>query len=306
MGVIEWLKQGDICINYLVSRYLEEKKVVQRNKGYIKTYLQKYDKETKMWGKGLYSPKWISSTYTLLDLVNLEAAIDPRMVEAYEVLRAKLVKIYTLNPADKRTLDLCIVGMLIKIGSYLKVDIETHKELIDFVIYTVNEDGAWNCYYNYRDYSTSSLHTTINILEGLALYKQNGYTYRINELDKLIQSSEEFILKKKLFRSRRTNHLIHESFIEIHYPVRWKYDIFRAMEYFCDVKKAYDQRMDEAMSYIQKYLLKGIVPKGKTYQGQVHFKMELDDFRRINTLRLLRIVKYYDEDFYHKLIAYNL
>ena len=110
MHIIKWLKEGDTSIDYLVSKYLEEKSVIQKNNGYIKMYLQKYDEETKMWGNGLYSPKWISSTYTLLDLVNLEAAIESGMKINYESAKQITVKID--NNTTKKYLKIIIILLI--------------------------------------------------------------------------------------------------------------------------------------------------------------------------------------------------
>jgi hypothetical protein len=302
MNVIEWLLNGNSNIIYLVKKYLLNQDTTQINNGYIKDYLNQYNKDKKMWGNGLYGPKWISSTYTLLDLISLEANIDESMIEGYNKLRSEIVKTYSLNPKDKKTLDLCIVGMLIKIGAYIKTDENSLQKLIDFILYTINADGAWNCYFNYRKYKTSSLHTTINILEGLQLYISNGYTYRKNEILKSMKSAEEFILKKKLFRSRRTQEIIRDQFLSIHYPTRWYYDMYRAMEYFVNNDVNYDDRMKEALDIIKKMLDKGVYPKGKTYVGKIHFKLILDDYKRINTFRALRIIKKYDSNFFDKLL----
>ncbi|MDY0294984.1 MAG: hypothetical protein RBQ71_04165 [Acholeplasmataceae bacterium] len=303
MDVIDWLLKGDSNISFLVKKHLLNQKLMQHNDGYIKNYLNQYNKETKMWGNGLYGPKWISSTYTLLDLISLEANIDQNMVDGYYKLRQELVLKYTLNPKDKKTLDLCIVGMLVKIGAYLNTDEDLLKELIDFILYTLNSDGAWNCYFNYRTYKTSSLHTTINILEGLQTYISNGYSYRKKEVIESMNSANEFILQKQLFRSRRTNEIIREQFLCVHYPTRWYYDMFRALEYFVDANVAYDIRMKEALDLIKKKLAKGYLPKGKTYAGKTHFKLNLEDYKRINTFSALRIVKKYDEEYYNQIIG---
>lgn len=303
MNVVDWLLNGNNNICFLVKKHLLNQNLTQHNDGYIKDYLNQYNTETKLWGSGLYGPKWISSTYTLLDLISLEATIDQKMVDGYNKLRQELVLIYTLNPKDKKTLDLCIVGMLVNIGAYLKTDENLLKDLIDFILFTINSDGAWNCYFNYREYKTSSLHTTINILEGLQTYISKGYMYRKKEVLASMSSANEFIFKKKLFRSRRTNEIIRKEFLSVHYPVRWYYDMFRAMEYFVDADVVYDHRMKEALDIIKKMVAKGSLPKGKTYTGKTHFKLLLEDYKRINTFRALRIIKKYDNKYYKEVLS---
>lgn len=303
MNVIDWLLMGDKSICFLVKKHLLNQKVTQMNHGYINLFLNEFDDKNKMWGQGLYGPKWISSTYTLLELLDLEALADYRMVKAYLKLRKEIVLKYSIDPKDQNTLDLCIVGMLLKIGAYLKVDELLLVELIDYILYTLNSDGAWNCYFNYRDYHTSSLHTTINILEGIHLYIKQGYSYKSNDVLKSMTSAGDFILKKKLFRSRRTNKIINQNFMSIHYPTRWYYDMFRAMEYFVDSDLSFDMRMAETFNVIKEMMAKGPIVKGRTYPGRLHFKFTLDDYKRMNTYRMLKVIKKYDYNYYQEILA---
>lgn len=303
MELIKWLTSGNENMTYLTRKYIMNEFPLQTNRGYISLFLKEYDKQKKMWGNGFYGPKWISSTYTLLDLLHLEALPTPDMIEGYLNLMANISTKYTLNPNDNRTQDLCIVGMMIRLGAYLDVDESILKDYIDFTLHTINSDGAWNCFYNYRVYKTSSLHTTINLLEGLTLYSQKGYQYRLKEIKETFMSANEFILKKKLFRSRRTDNIIHKDFTEGHFPVRWKYDYLRALEYFASTDHPYDKRMEEGLSIIKKQLeKKRFMPKGKTYGGKVHFKMDLEDHKRINTIRALKVLKVYDTNFFDRIV----
>ena len=303
MDLVKWLLSGNENMTFLTRKYIMNEQNPQSNHGYISSYLSKYDEEKSIWGNGFYGPKWISSTYTLLDLVSLEALPTKEMINGYTNLLENISTKYTLNPTDKRTQDLCIVGMMIKLGSYVEVSEYILKDYIDFTLHTVNDDGAWNCYYNYREYKTSSLHTSINLLEGLALYVQRGYKYRLSEIKEVIKTANEFILKKKLIRSRRTGDIIHQDFTEVHFPVRWKYDYLRALEYFASVNHPYDDRMDEGLQLIRtQFTKKQVMPKGKSYAGKIHFKMDLDDYKRMNTLRALKVLKLYDKEFFESII----
>ena len=299
MDVMTWLLKGNENIIYLTNKYLLDIDFLNNNDGYIKKYLSLYNDTNKMWGNGLYGPKWISSTYTLLELINLDVEIDQRMIDAYDKLSKEIVIKYTLNPKNKRTLDLCIVGMLIRIGSYLNTDQSNLKELIDFVLHTIHSDGAWNCYFNYRTFQTSSLHTTINVLEGLLEYTNKEYTYRRKEIEDSMKSAHEFILKKKLFKSRRTDNTISEQITKIHYPTRWFYDMYRVLEYFVNASVKYDTRMKDALDIVVNQINKGPMPKGRMYAGRLHFSYDLEDYKRINTLRTLRIIKFYKPETYN-------
>jgi hypothetical protein len=78
--------------------------------------------------------------------------------------------------------------------------------------------------------------------------------------------------------------------------------MFRALEYFVNARVVHDERMNEGLKIVKKYLSKGPLPKGRTYAGRMHFKYDLDDYKRFNTLRALKIVKFYDKDFYDTII----
>jgi len=83
MNLTDWLLEGDASVVYQVHRDLlrtDEKELLslqQRiaNEGWCQRLLSLYDKQTSMWGGGVYGPKWISTTYTMLDLKNF--AVDP-------------------------------------------------------------------------------------------------------------------------------------------------------------------------------------------------------------------------------------
>ncbi len=51
-------------------------------------------------------------------------------------------------------------------------------------------DGGFNCRKVRSGAKHSSVHSTIAILEGLHEYFNNGYTYRLNELEQIRDDSE--------------------------------------------------------------------------------------------------------------------
>ncbi|MCE5343888.1 MAG: hypothetical protein LLF96_09970 [Eubacteriales bacterium] len=120
-----------------------------------------------------------------------------------------------------------------------------------------------------------------------------------------IPKAWEFILQKRLFRSVRTGEIIDRKMLMLSYPGRWKYDILRCMEYFASVHKSYDERMDEALVLImQKKRKNDRWPVQQKYSGIVHFDMEKTGAdSRWNTLRVLRVLKYYRPADYDALVS---
>ena len=68
-------------------------------------------------------------------------------------------------------------------------------------------------------------------------------------------------------KSLKTGGVIHHDMISFHYPNRWKYDCFRALEYFVHIGRPYDNRMQNAVNIVKTALKKGYINKGKSYSG---------------------------------------
>ena len=81
------------------------------------------------------------------------------------------------------------------------------------------------------------------------------------------------------------------------FPTRWKYDILRALDYFSKREVPYDKRMDDAINIIKNKQRKdGTWPTQNKHPGLVHFDYEKTGApSRINTLRALRVLNYYNQ-----------
>jgi hypothetical protein len=308
MKLIEWLSQGDVSIRYQVLRDLlgasedEVNQAKQRihQEGWGKRLLDLRDPKTLMWGGGIYSPKFISTHYTLLELKNL--GIDSTIPEYQE--SANLL-IRTMWQNKKHALDMCVSAMILSIVTYGKFQSQDIREIVDYILQHQYPDGGWNCRWQKGDIH-SSLHTTLSVLEAFHDYEENGYQYRIEEIRKAVPQAREWILSKKLFRSFRTNEIINPQMLICPYPSRWKYDILRALDFFASIHYPYDERMKEALSIlISRMDEEGRMPQEKAHPGKIHFRLERSrEKSRWNTLRMLRVLKEYDCDLYHRLL-YN-
>jgi hypothetical protein len=307
-GLIDWLLQGDVSIQYQASRDLlgltkPELQARIATEGWGAKFLSARKPEGH-WGQGFYQPKWISSHYTLLDLKHLN--ISPDIPEIKETI-LKIAhenksddgginphRDYRLNPLS----DMCINGMFLNYACYFAVDEAELKSVVNCLIDHQMADGGFNCRINRSGAVHSSLHTTISILEGLWEYKKNGYTYRIAELDKIAAEAREFILMHRLYKSDKTGEVIHKKFTMLSYPSRWYYDILRALSYFQDAGVDYDPRMQDALDVVIKKRRKdGTWPVQAKHAGQVHFDMEKTGApSRWNTLRALRVLKHFGQD----------
>ncbi len=102
-----------------------------------------------------------------------------------------------------------------------------------------------------------------------------------------------------MFLSDHTGQIISQDFLKLRYPCRWKYDILRAMDYFQFERIPWDHRMKAGMEVIKsKRNPDGTWNLPAGHPGQVHFTMEkAGKPSRWNTLRVLRVLKCFEEEF---------
>jgi hypothetical protein len=300
--ILNWLLKGDFSIQYQVHRDLldsEQSKLQQQieKTGWGARFLSKR-KPNGHWGKKFYQPKWISTNYTILDLKNLGVSKDCIPIKqtldmVIEEEKGNDGGILGIGP--DRLSDVCVNGMALNYFCYFETDEKKLKPIVDFILSQHMKDGGFNCRSNRSGARHSSLHTTLSILEGILEYKNNNYTYRIDELLNAEKQSQEFILEHRLFKSDKTGEIIDKKMLALSYPSRWRYDILRALDYFQFAKVEYDERMMDAIDVLLKNRTKENAWKLQAnHPGQFHFDMEkVGKPSGWNTLRALRVLKYY-------------
>jgi hypothetical protein len=314
-SVIRWLLQGDVSIQYQTNRDILDAppevtkglRIRISTEGFGKQFIEKRDNQTFLWGKGIYSPKWISTHYTLLDLKNL--GISPENAQYTESIEILLDRMWVNDGrvTKYRYQDLCVCAMILSICCYGNLQSRKLYKIVDYILEKQYLDGGWNCSWE-RGHIHSSLHTTLSVLEAFRDYEKYGYNYRIDEIRRSIPKAWEFILGKRMFRSARSGEVIDSKMLMLSYPCRWKYDVLRCMDYFASVQKSYDDRMDEALELILKKKRKNDHwPVQQKYAGNVHFDMEkTGDDSRWNTLRVLRVLKFYKPELYKEIVKNDL
>jgi len=300
--LIQWLLEGDVSIQYQVHRDLigrQKKSLRDRiaNEGWGARFLD-FRKKEGHWGQRFYQPKWISTHYTLLDLKNLAISPGNKDIRASISKALKTAKgpdggILPIGPNGRS--EVCVSGMFLNYAAYFQTDENDLSSIVDFILSQYMKDGGFNCNSNRNGAVHSSLHTTISVLEGILEYRNNGYAYRLKDLQEAESTSREFILQHRLFRSHRTGEIIDKKMLMLSYPSRWKYDILRALEYFQLAGVKYDSRMDDAIQVLlKKRRSDGTWPLQAKHPGQVHFDMEKTGKpSRWNTLRALRVLKHF-------------
>jgi hypothetical protein len=302
MTVIDWLLKSNISVKYLVKRdlldvpedELRDLRARTLKRGFGLVLMKKQDPQTYMW-EGFYSPKYISTHYTLFQLCQLGAPMDdPRIKKAILVLFDHMWKPKGLIDLN-RYQDLCVVAMMIRIAAEANLPDARVLDMIDYVLLNQLKDGGWNCEWQ-ENPRQSSLHTTLSVIEAFSKLRKSDLTYRLKDIERAIPPGIEYILTKRLFRSARTGEIIHKDMLNFDFPYSWRYDLLRVLEVLAELRFPYDMRMAEGLDIIVERLdYYGRIkaerrPKGKQHQRYTR----TGRFCPFNTQRVFKVLKFYD------------
>ena len=249
-ALVEWLLAGDPAIRWQTLRDLqdappaawqaEQRRTLQEGWGAQLLALQAPD---GTWGGGIYSPKWISTTYTLLTLCAIGIPHDhaPAQRAAALVLDEELGS--TRDDRFMRKLavfDRCIVGMDLQLAAYFGVDDARVDALVENLLAEMMPDGGWNCRRHRRpEPHHSSFHTTFNVLEGLRTWLETTPQHPLrNDVLAAEHRALEFMLEHRLFKSDKTGAVINDKFTLLSHPHHWHYDVLRGFGVLCARRRA--------------------------------------------------------------------
>ena len=304
---LDWLMLGDPAIRWQTMRDLldvpatewQAEQAGTAQEGWGAQLLAQQDADGR-WGGGLYSPKWISTTYTLLMLraIGIPRHQPAAQQGAHLVLDGLLGR--ECDDAFRKKLaecDRCIVGMMLSLAVYFQIDDHRVDAIVENLLSEMMPDGAWNCRKHSRPRPKhSSFHTTLNVLEGVrdALdFRPGHYTTALMQAE---QSALDLLLQHHLFRSDKTDKIINPKFTLFAYPHYWHYDLFRGLSYLARANAPRDPRAQEAIDLLhERQHEDGTWPTQNRYTGKVFFNMEkLGGGSRWNTLRALRILRWWE------------
>ncbi|MFZ5908445.1 MAG: hypothetical protein ACOYYU_00330 [Chloroflexota bacterium] len=302
--ITDWLMEGDPAIRWQVLRDLLDAPPEEYEKergrvafeGWGADLLSRQDADGK-WAGGLYSPKWTSTTYTLLTLRHFGLAHEhPAAQKACAYFLAKGLYhdggINLFKSLDYS--ETCVNGMLLALLSYFRSPDERVHNLVGFLLGEQMEDGGWNCE-RINGATHASFHTTISVLEGLREYA--SYHPAPATVIDAARRAHEFLLLHRLYKSHRTGKVVDPAMTRMNFPPRWRYDFIRALDYFQAMRAPRDERMDDAIALLRaKRLADGRWPAYRPWAGRMYFEMEKGGQPgRWNTLRALRVLRWWDE-----------
>lgn len=312
MNVINWLLDSDPSIRWQVLRDLvhapdeavaaERARVATEGWGARLLALQGDDGQ---WAGGACFPAlgwrrdedegqpWISTLPTLQLLHDF--GIDPRsdrVRRAVALVRDHCHWEHAGQPFFSGEVEPCINGRVVTLGSYFGQDV---GGVVTRLLGEQLEDGGWNCEVE-NGSVRSSFATTINVLEGLLAHERAGGGS--TEVTAARRRGEEYLLERALFRRKSTGEVVDPAWLLFSFPIRWHYDVLRALEYFRSAGGVPDPRLNEAVDLLRfnrqpddTWLLEN------THPGKVHFTLEEGDGRpsRWNTLRAMRVLGWHEQ-----------
>jgi hypothetical protein len=310
-STVRWLLEGDPAIRWqtlrdvvgAAKRDVEQERSKVARDGWGARLLAKQDAEGTWSGGqssdgGLYSPKWTSTTYTMLLLRDLGLTAHSRQARkaCALLLERGLRRDGGINYGRRDQSETCITGMVLSILARFRHDDSRLQTIGTHLLAAQMADGGWNCR-RPRGATHSSMHTTISVLEGLRLLELHRDT-GIAALRAAQHRGREFLLAHRLFRSHRTGNVITSDFTRLAFPPRWHYDILRALDHFQAVDAPRDPRLSEAIDIIRRRRRNdGRWPLEYSYRGKTHFAIErVGAPSRWNTLRALRVLHWWERE----------
>jgi hypothetical protein len=309
-AVIDWLLAGDPAIRWQVLRDLtdapartvaRERRAVGAGNDWAARLLARQGADGR-WAAdqggngGLYTPKWTSTTYTMLLLrdCGLAAPNASATRACAQLLAHGRQDDGGIGYGPRTASETCITGMVLSIVSAFAFDDDRVDHIVDHLLEHQLADGGWNC--RWRQGPThSSVNTTISALEGLRCFTAHR-PYKARLVQAAAQRGREFLLVHHLYRSHRTGRVMKPEFTRFVFPPRWHYDVLRALDHFRDVDAPRDARLEDAIALVHAAQhADGRWRLRYAYRGSTYFTMErVGAPSRWNTLRALRVLRWWE------------
>lgn len=298
---IDWLLAGDPSIRWQVLRDLRgappEDVAAERGRvafeGWGARLLARQDPDG-LWAGALYSPKWTSTTYTLLQLHWLGLPAGNRQALAGCQRLWDEARCYGGGLTLARSIrepEACITAMLILLAASFGLPDKRVDPTLGWLLDQQLDDGGWNCQAIRSGSRHGSFHTSISTLDALVQYQQSGGAIDVNQA---MEQGRRFFLDHHLYRSHRTGEVPNAAFTRFPFPPQWHFDVLRGLEHFRAVAAAPDGRLASAVEVIRRARAKrGTWPVHQPYPGRTWFRMESAGPSRWATLRALRVLRWW-------------
>lgn len=109
-------------------------------------------------------------------------------------------------------------------------------------------DGGWNCDVR-EEARRSSFHETVTPALGLATY---AAATGAEPARAAARRSAELLLEHRLFRRTTTGEVIHPSWVKLHYPAYWHYDVLQGLRLLSMLDLLDDPRAADALDVVER------------------------------------------------------
>lgn len=303
--LLDWLLAGDPAVRWQALRDLAEAPAAEveaaralvAEEGWGARLLAAQDPDGR-WAGSLYSPKWTSTTYTLLLLHWLGLPPGhPRAVAGCRLLwdgatwHAGGLTLARSLPYPEA----CITAMLVLVASSLGGRDAPYDEPCDAAVsWLVDQqlpDGGWNCRTPRTGSQHGSFHTSISVLDALLAYAGSGGPVPV---EAALARGRGFFLDHRLLCSHRTGEVVDPAFTRFPFPPQWHFDVLRGLEHFRAAGAAPDDRLAAGIEVLTKARRPdGTWPGHRPHPGRQWFRLEEPGPSRLATLRCLRVLDWW-------------
>ena len=290
--LVDWLLEGDPSIRWRVHQDLlgssvstvRDQRAKVATEGWGAKLISLQDPDGR-WGGGDYSPKWTSTTYTLLHLVWLG------LPSRHPAALAGCGRLWAWQSRWGRP-ETCIVSILVRLTAAHGYHAERLDDVVGYLLGQQLDDGGWNCAAHGDRGKHGSFHTSILALEALDTYQRAGGGAATEEAQ---ARGREFFLQHQLYKSHRTGQVAIRSSTRFPQLPQWHFDVLRGLEHFADAGADQDERLGDAVAVVRRARrADGRWPTYAGYPGRTWFRMEEPGSSRWNTVRVLRILDWWD------------
>jgi len=222
--------------------------------------------------------KWTGAHWLLSLLADLgyppgDESLRPMMEQAFGewLSEAHFKSIRVINGRTRR----CASQEGNAIWSSLRLGFadERTTELVERLIKWQWPDGGWNCDKR-PEASKSSFMESLIPLQALALYAKVSGERRVWLA---AERAADIFLKRELFKRQSSGAQIHPSFVKLHYPCYWHYDILFGLKVMAEAGLIGDPRCEAALDRLEsKRLTDGGFPVDENYSRMT--RPELSNF----------------------------
>jgi hypothetical protein len=237
------------------------------------------------WGDGPYSPKWTSTTYTLLRLRLLG------LPSGHPATAEGCARLWDWQARWSRR-ETCIVSLLVQLTCAHGYAAERLDELVEHLLAQQLDDGGWNCTRGVTPSTHSSFHTSILALEALHAYATGGGA---RDVGAALHRGQEFFLTHRLYQSHRTGEVAIRASTKFPAFPEWHFDVLRGLEHFAGTDAPRDERLADAVEVVRRARRKdGRWSTYAPYAGRQWFAIEPPGASRWNTQRVLRVLDWWE------------